>query len=106
MSVDRLKSDAAKMMEVMRGAYSAHIPSQDWVVFVGPEGGYQFIADYGGTLDSLRWSEGAVRSWRLARRCNSLVVEGSSAAGKCVIEEQAPAMTLHQMLPRTALYRI
>ena len=106
MIVDRLQSDAEKMMEVMRAGCLAGLPGQDWVVFVGPEGGYQFIADYDGSLDSLRWDKGAVLAWRLGRRRNSLKVEGSSAAGGCVIEEQAPAMTARQILPRMALYRV
>ena len=96
----------APAVETLRAGCSAGITSQEWVVFVGPEGGYQFIAGYSGSLDSLQWDKGAARAWRLSRSRNHLVVEGRSAAGRCVIEEQAPPLKAAGILPRVALYRI
>lgn len=93
-------------MEVLEAGVQAGLASGEWMVFVGPEGGYQMISGYGGSLESLEWDRGASRAWRVGRQRGHLVVEGRGAAGRCVIERAAPDQQARKILSQAALYRV
>jgi hypothetical protein len=101
-----LREDADKLMSVLQAGTEAGMSSGDWVVFVGPEGGYQMIAGYGGTLESLQWDKGATRAWSVGRRGSRLVVEGRTSTDRCRIESAAPNQQARTMVGQAALYRI
>jgi len=104
--VDTLREDADKLMSVFQAGAAAGMSSGDWVVFVGPEGGYQMIAGYGGSLESLQWDKGATRAWSVSRRGSRLVVEGRTSTDRCLIENAAPMQQAKTVLGQVALYRI
>lgn len=93
-------------MEAMESGARAGITVDDWVVFVGPEGGYQMIAGYEGSLESLAWERGAKQSWRLLRRGGEVVVEGRDGAGRCEMRAPLPRPRVKHLVQQVALYSI
>ncbi len=104
--MDALEENAEKLMDVLRTADDAGMASEDWVVFVGPQGGYQMIADYDGSLESLTWDKGATQAWRVTRRGGRLKVVGKALGGDCEIEGTARSQSFKWMLPHSALYQV
>ncbi len=93
-------------MDVLRAAADAGMASEDWVVFVGPQGGYQMIADYDGSLESLTWDKGATRAWRITRRGGHLEVTGQDRHRVCELRHEARRLGPCKLLPQSALYRV
>lgn len=104
--VEGLHATAVELMEAFRASEWSGVSGTEYVAFVGPEGGYQLIADYDGSLASLVWSRGATAAWRLSREGNRLVVEGRSTANECSVEAPAPRRQADHLLAQAALYRI
>jgi hypothetical protein len=104
--VDALEENAAKLMDVLRTADDAGMASEDWVVFVGPQGGYQMIADYDGSLESLTWDKGATQSWRVTRRGGHLTVTGQNGHRVCELQREARSLDPRRLLPQSALYQV
>ncbi len=93
-------------MDVLRTADATGMASEDWVVFVGPQGGYQMIADYDGSLESLTWDKGATQAWRVTRRGGSLKVVGKTMAGGCELNADTRSAGARRIPPQSALYRL
>lgn len=95
-----------KAMEAMRSGANAGMTVDDWVVFIGPEGGYQMIAGYEGSLDALAWDRGARRAWRMTRKDGELVVEGREGDRSCELCAPAPRPSVKQLVGQCAVYSV
>jgi hypothetical protein len=104
--VETLNSMAGRLMEAMESGARAGMTVDDWVVFVGPEGGYQMIAGYEGSLESLAWERGARKAWRMLRRDAEVVVEGRDGAGRCEMRTPLPRTGVKHLVQQAAIYSI
>jgi hypothetical protein len=102
--VDNLLRNAGTMMETFRDAAQAGLTTDDWTVFVTPEGGLQMIAGYEGSLESLTWSRGARTAWRATRRGSCIAVEAQGPSGRCLLEERLPGEQARSLLSDMRLY--
>lgn len=93
-------------MEAMQSGAQAGMAADDWVVFLGPEGGYQLIAGYEGSLESLVWVHGARRMWRMSRKDGELLVDGKEGSLSCQFRSPAPRRSVSQLVPHSAIYTV
>lgn len=93
-------------MDAMQSGAHAGMAVDDWVVFIGPEGGYQMIAGYEGSLDALAWDRGARQAWRVTRRDGGLLVEGREGGRRCEIRTPRPRPSVKQLLAQCAVYSV
>lgn len=93
-------------METMRAGMCSGAAVEDWVVFTGPEGGYQMIAGYEGTLDSLAWERGARQAWRMVRRDGEVFVEGREGMNRCEVRSPLPRSSVRNIVPHSAVYAV
>lgn len=104
--MDTLQSTARRLLEAMQSGAEAGMAVNDWVVFVGPEGGYQLIAGYEGSLDSLAWEHGAKRMWRLTRQDSELLVDGKQGLQSCQLRSPAPRRSVRELVAHSAVYGV
>lgn len=95
-----------KALEAMQSAATAGMTVDDWVVFIGPEGGYQMIAGYEGSLDALSWDRGARQAWRMLRRDGEVVVEGRDGVERCALRTPVPRHGPKHLVQQAAVYSI
>ncbi|MBE0656591.1 MAG: hypothetical protein IH602_02820 [Bryobacteraceae bacterium] len=107
--MDTLRGTAGRLMtamEAMQSAASAGMTVDDWVVFIGPEGGYQMIAGYEGSLDALAWDRGARQAWRMTRRNGELLVEGKEGGRSCALCSPLPRPSVKLLVAQCAVYSV
>ncbi|MBI4889320.1 MAG: hypothetical protein HY821_01765 [Acidobacteria bacterium] len=72
--------------------------ASDWTVFFGPQGGLEMVLGTAESLESLSWTRGASRSWRITHGNARVRVEGRHGHEACVLEaplrSTAPATIL------------
>lgn len=95
-----------KAMEAMQSAANAGMTVDDWAVFIGPEGGYQMIAGYEGSLDALAWDRGARQAWRMTRRNGELLVEGKEGDRSCELVSPLPRPSVKLLVAQCAVYSV
>lgn len=104
--METLNSTAGRLMEAMESGVRAGMTVDDWVVFVGPEGGYQMIAGYEGSLESLAWQRGARQAWRMLRRDGEVAVVGRNGAERCELRTPLPRKGVKHLIQQVAVYSI
>lgn len=85
-----LAQRAQELLDAMRHALVSGGRSESWVAFETPEGGLTLLENFHDTLESLRWSRGAQRVWRVRRAGSRLIAEGVSGQTCCRLEAPAP----------------
>lgn len=88
----------------MRQALASGGRTETWVAFETPEGGLTLLENFDGTLESLRWTRGAQRVWRVRRAGSRLIAEGISAQTCCRLEVPAPPTPTLRLLDPAVPY--
>lgn len=90
----------------MRHALASGGRSESWLAYETPEGGIALLEDCLDPPESLRWSRGAQRVWRVRRAGARLIAEGYSGDNCCRLEAPAPPTPALQLLRRAVPYEV
>ncbi len=105
-SVTGLLDNARRILETAVRCTEPGPGSEDWTVFVGPHGGLQMIAGSGHSLESLRWSQGAISAWRVSRSDGQVRVEGREGRHTCLLESPVGNGHIQRLLSDVRLYEL
>jgi hypothetical protein len=104
--VENLIENANRILATAVEAEQSGLGSNDWTIYVTPEGGYQFIAGSETSLDSLAWSRGAQAAWQVTRANGAVRVDGRSMQRRCRIESESPRRVAQLLLGATHYYDV
>ncbi len=103
-TVNTLSSETRTLLAAAADCAAAGEPS-DWTVFYGPQGGLQMVLGAEESLESLSWTRGASRAWRITHGNTRVQVEGRAGAERCCLE--APrAVKAAAILNQTRMYAL
>jgi hypothetical protein len=96
-----LAERAQELLDAMRDALASGGAIETWLAYETPEGGLALLEDCYETPESLRWTRGAQRVWRVRRIGSRLVAEGFAGSACCRLDAPAPRNPVLQLLNRS-----
>ncbi|HRJ19323.1 MAG TPA: hypothetical protein PLF84_09765 [Bryobacteraceae bacterium] len=97
---------AQELLDAMRDSLASGGSIETWVAFETAEGGLTLLEDCHDAPESLRWSRGAQRIWRVRRVGNRLIAEGFAGDVCCRLEAPAPRSEVTRLLERAIPYEV
>lgn len=106
MKTTALAEKAQELLDAMGEALASGGRVEHWTAYETAEGGLALIEEFHAGPESLLWSRGAKRVWRVRRAGGRLIAEGYSAEGCCRLEAPAPATPALRLLHREIPYEL
>lgn len=96
-----LAQRAQELLDAMRDALASGGAIENWLAYETPEGGLTLLEDCDESPESLQWTRGARRIWRVRRVGARLIAEGFSGHSCCRLEAPAPKSPALRLLHPT-----
>lgn len=106
MTTKTLAEGAQDLLDAMGHALASGGRTEIWLAYETPEGGIALLENCLDAPESLRWSRGAQRVWRVRRAGSRLIAEGYSGDNCCRLEAPAPPPPALALLQRAVPYEV